>query len=163
MCTISRHLTFDSFLKHGRSNADLASAIAFNCSLTLLAIFTLVLPAIKKMPALFWPAIEKILERVKSASQADHKKDDGRWTVPWRGRHASSSVLSLPASPLRSSFPQSITPPPRSARPLSPCLLAPLPPLQMRPHSDTERTRPYGGWEHHSVSASTTMVSLCEM
>ena len=94
MCTISRHLTFDSFLKHGRSNADLASAIAFNCSLTLLAIFTLVLPAIKKMPALFWPAIEKILERVKSASQADQNQEDGgpytQRTDPYGGRETCS-------------------------------------------------------------------------
>lgn len=75
--TISRRLTFDSSLKHGRSNADLASTIAFDRALTLLAIFTLVLPAIEKMPVLILPAVEKMLETIKSASQTDHKKDDG--------------------------------------------------------------------------------------
>ena len=133
ICTICRCLAFESFLEHGRSNADLASTIAFDCCLTMLAIFTFVLPAITKMPAPMLLAIKKMLERVKSASQADQNQEDGgSSTVPWKRQHAPSSVLSLPADPLHSSVLQSKTPPPRPARPLSPCSVASLPPAQMR-------------------------------
>lgn len=126
----------------------------------MLAIFTFVLPAITKMPAPMLLAIKKMLERVKSASQADQNQEDGgSSTVPWKRQHAPSSVLSLPADPLHSSVLQSKTPPPRPARPLSPCSVASLPPAQMRLYR--QKTSPYG--KQDSVSASMTETSLYEM
>jgi hypothetical protein len=151
ICTICRHLALQSFLMHGRSNADLASTIAFDCCLTLLAIFALVLPTIKKM-----------LKRVKPASRADQSQDDELSTISWIGQHPSSSVSSS-VGPSRSSLPRPKTLPSRPARSLFPCLLAPLPPAQMRPHPYGQKASPYDRWEAGSVSASTTMTSLCEM
>lgn len=164
ICTICRHLTFRSFVQHGRSNAALASTIAFDCSLTLLAIFTLVLPVIRKMPIVVLPEIKEMLKKVRPRKRADQNHGDRPSTVPWEGQHASpSSAFSSPASPRRSSLPQPRRPPPRPARPRSPCLLAPLPPAQMRPRSYAQKASPCDGWETRSVSASTTMASLCEM
>lgn len=108
--------------------------IAFDCFLTMLAVFTLVLPAITKIPAPLLPAIKKMLERVKSTSQANQNRDNGELsTVPRKERHASSSVLSLPADTICSSVLHPKTPPARPARPLSPCSFASLPLAQMRP------------------------------
>ena len=97
ICTICRYLAFESFLKHGRSNANLASTIALDCCLTMLAIFTLVLPAITKILAPILSAIKKMLERAKSASQADQNQEDGgpytQRTDPyggWETRNASA-------------------------------------------------------------------------
>jgi hypothetical protein len=99
ICTICRYLAFESFLKHGRSNANLASTIAFDCCLTMLAIFTLVLPAITKITAPKLSAIKKMLGRAKSASQADQNQEDGgsytQRTDPyggWETRSVSAST-----------------------------------------------------------------------
>lgn len=163
ICTICRHITFESFLKHGRSNSALASTIAFDCSLVLLAIFTLVLPVIRKMPVVVLPELKSVLKKIKLTSQADENQDDWPSTVPWGRQHASplsSSAFSSPASPPRSPLPQTRTPPPRPARPQSPYLPEPLPQAKMRAYSGRRMSNPYGGWGDHATSASTTVVSL---
>jgi len=65
----------------------------------MLAIFTLVLPAITKILASILPATKKMLGRVKSASQADQNQEDGgpytQRTDPyggWETRNASAST-----------------------------------------------------------------------
>lgn len=153
VCTICRHLTFESFLKHGRNDADLASTIALDCSLVLLTIFTSVLPTIKKM-----------LKGVNPASQADRNQSGRPSTAPREERYvsSSSSAFSPSARLPRLSLSQPKTPPPRPARPPFPCSLAPLPTAHMRLCLDTQRISSHGGRENRVVNALTTMGFLHE-
>lgn len=118
-------------LSHGKSNADLAPTIAFDCALALLAIFALVLPATKK-----------ILKRVKPASEADQRQDDGPSTVSREGRRLSPPASSSSNMLLCSSLSLK-TPPPRPVRSASPRLLS-LPKAQMRFPSYQQSSSLYG-------------------
>jgi hypothetical protein len=143
--TTLRYLAFKSFQERGRNNADLASTMAWDCSLILLAIFTLVLPAMRQM-----------LKIVKPTGRAD-QSPDGEWTTVQSERyHPSSSALSSPAS-----RPTTLVRPASPAASLAQYGLAQLEPARMCSASSQHIIQPHSQWNTCNISATTTTTSLC--